>query len=78
MYSNKLFSLKVRFIDSLSCILARHRAMDIIRMGTELHSQKIGHRTVQVLSESNDSNVSGVGGEDYFSYKVSSPSAMEF
>ena len=47
-------------------------------MGTEFRSKKIGHRTVQVLSESNDSNVSGVGGEDYLSYKVSSPSAMEF
>ena len=56
MYSNKLFNLKVRFIDSLSCILARHKAMDIIRMGTEFHFKKIGHRTVQVLSESNDSN----------------------
>jgi len=78
MYRNKLFNLKVRFIDSLSCILTRHRAMDIIRMGTEFRSKKIGHRTVQVLSESNDSNVSGVGGEDYLSYKVSSPSAMEF
>ena len=41
-------TLKVRFIDSLSCILARHRAMDIIRMGTKFHSKKIGHRTVQI------------------------------
>jgi len=47
--------------------------MDIIRMGTEFRSKKIGHRTVQVLSESNDSNVSGVGGEDYLSYKVTLP-----
>ena len=46
---------KVRFIDSLSCILARHRAMDIIRMGTKFHSKKIGHRTVQTSSESKDS-----------------------
>ena len=49
-------TLKVRFIDSLSCILARHRAMDIIRMGTKFHSKKIGHRTVQISSESKDSN----------------------
>ena len=55
MYSNKLFNLKVRFIDSLSCILARHRAMDIIRMGTKFHSKKIGHRTVQTSSESKES-----------------------
>ena len=46
-------------------------------MGTKFHLKINGHRTVQVLSESNDSNVSGVGGEDYLSYKVSSPSAME-
>ena len=70
-------TLKVRFIDSLSCILARHRAMGIIKMGIKFHSKKIGHRTVQILSESKDSNDEGVGGEDYLSYKVSSLSTME-
>ena len=50
------------FIDSLSCILARHRALDIIRMGTKFHSKKIGHRTVQVLSDSIELNVEGAGG----------------
>ena len=45
-------TVKVRFIDSLSCILAR---MDIIRMGTKFHSKKIGHRIVQTSSESKDS-----------------------
>ena len=49
-------TLKVRFVDSLSCILARHRAMDMIRMGTKFHSKKIGHRTVQISSESKDSS----------------------
>ena len=49
-------TLIVRLIDSLSCILARHRAMDIIRMGTKFHSKKIGHRTVQISSESKDTN----------------------
>lgn len=48
-------TLKVRFIDSLSCILARHRAMDIIRMGTNFHSKKADHQTV-VLSDNTEPN----------------------
>ena len=34
-------NLKVRFVDSLSCILARHRAMDIIGMRTKFILRKM-------------------------------------
>ena len=34
-------TLKVRFVDSLSCILARNRAMDIIRMRTKFILRKM-------------------------------------
>lgn len=37
---------KVRFIDSLSCILAKHRAKDIIRLGTKTLSKNFSHRVV--------------------------------
>ena len=66
-------TLKVRFIDSLSCILARHRAMDIIRMGTKFHLKINGHRTVQISSESNDFNVSSVGERIIFHIRFSLP-----
>ena len=37
---------KKRFIDSLSCLLARHRALDLRRMGTRIHSKNRLGRSV--------------------------------